>query len=70
MNTQLYYYLLEEAGCEYELVLVDRALPQPPARLPRIRACVAAVAARAATRRACASEGVDVYDPGLDTAVT
>jgi glutathione S-transferase len=53
----------------YMLAWWARKLPQPPARLPRIRRCVAAVAARAATRRACASEAVDVYDPGLGTAV-
>lgn len=40
-----------------------RKLPRPPARLPRVRACIAAVAARAATQRACASEGVEVYNP-------
>jgi len=38
-------------------------LPRPPARLPRVRACVAAVAARPATQRACAAEGVEVYHP-------
>jgi hypothetical protein len=43
-----------------------RKLPTPPARLPRVHACVAAVAARDATKRACASEDVEVYDPRLD----
>jgi glutathione S-transferase len=53
----------------YMLAWWSRKLPQPPVRLPRIGACVAAVAARAATRRACASESVDVYDPSLYVAV-
>ena len=54
----------------YMLAWWARKLPQPPARLPRIRACVAAVAARAATKRACESEGVDIYDPTLDPSAT
>lgn len=50
----------------YMLAWWARKLPKPPARLPRVCACVAAVAARAATRRACQSEGVEIYDPTLD----
>jgi glutathione S-transferase len=56
----------EYSACDaylYMLAWWARKLPRPPARLPRLRACVAAVAARAATKRACVSEGVDVYDP-------
>jgi glutathione S-transferase len=53
----------------YMLAWWARKLPKPPARLPRIRACVAAVAARAATRRACQSEGIEIYDPTLEALV-
>jgi len=50
----------------YMLAWWARKLPRPPARLPRLRACVNAVAARPATQRACASEGVEVYNPAPD----
>jgi glutathione S-transferase len=53
----------------YMLAWWARKLPKPPGRLPRVRACIAAVAARAATRRACQSEGVEIYDPTLDAIV-
>ena len=35
-------------------------LPEPPARLPRLRECVHAVLERPATRAACAAEGITV----------
>ncbi len=38
-------------------------LPKPPCRLRRVRECMEAVASRDATRRACASEGVELYLP-------
>jgi len=44
----------------YMLAWWARKLPRPPGRLPRLRACVEAVARRPATLRACASEGIDV----------
>lgn len=47
----------------YVLAWWARKLPVPPARSPRLRACVQAVAARPATQRACAAEGVAVYEP-------
>jgi glutathione S-transferase len=56
----------EYSACDaylYMLAWWARKLPRAPARLPRLRTCVAAVAARAATKRACAAEGVEVYDP-------
>ncbi|HTV21091.1 MAG TPA: glutathione S-transferase family protein [Polyangiaceae bacterium] len=61
-------FLLGERYCAadaylYMLAWWARKLPRPPALLPQVRACVSAVASRPATRRACASEGVDVYEP-------
>ena len=56
----------EYAACDpylYMLAWWAQKLPTPPARLPRLRACVQAIAARAATQRACAGEGVPVYVP-------
>jgi len=56
----------EYSACDaylYMLAWWAHKLPVPPARSPRLRACVQAVAARAATRRACVSEGVAVYEP-------
>ncbi len=64
-------YLLgaEYSACDaylYMLAWWARKLPRPPARLRRVRLCVEAVASREATKRACAAEGVPVYDPAAD----
>jgi glutathione S-transferase len=48
----------------YMLAWWARKLPNPPGLLRGVRRCVDAVASRAATRRACAAEGVDLYVPG------
>lgn len=59
----------EYSACDAYLYMLGwwaRKLPRPPAQLPRVRRCIKAVASRDATQRACASEGVDVYDPDLD----
>jgi glutathione S-transferase len=55
------------SACDAYLYMLGwwaRKLPRAPAELPRIRLCIEAVASRNATKRACASERVDVYDPG------
>jgi glutathione S-transferase len=56
----------EYSACDaylYMLAWWAHKLPVPPARSPRLRACIQAVAARSATRRACTAEGVLVYEP-------
>lgn len=68
-------YLLgaEYSACDaylYMLAWWARQLPKPPAQLLGVRRCVEAVASRAATRRACAAEGVPVYDPATDAPAT
>jgi glutathione S-transferase len=50
----------------YMLAWWARGLPRPPGQLPRVRRCVQAVAARQATKRACAAEEIAVYDPAAD----
>lgn len=47
----------------YMLAWWAEKLPRPPCRLRRIGQCVAAVASREATRRACAAEGIELYIP-------
>ncbi len=58
----------EYSACDAYLFMLAwwaRALPRSPGRLPRVRACVEAVAERPATRRACRSEGIEVsFEPG------
>jgi glutathione S-transferase len=44
----------------YMLAWWARTLPRPPIHLPRLRACIDAVAQRPATQRACATEGIEV----------
>ena len=56
------------SACDAYLYMLGwwaRKLPRAPAQLPRVMQCIEAVAARDATKRACASEKVDVYDPKL-----
>jgi glutathione S-transferase len=50
----------------YMLAWWARKLPKPPGQLPRVRACVEAVASRDATKRACTAEGVEVYAPATE----
>jgi len=53
----------EYSACDAYLFMIAwwaERLPQPPARLPRLRACLEAVAARPATQRACRAEGIAV----------
>jgi glutathione S-transferase len=50
----------------YMLAWWAKKLPKAPARLPHVRRCIAAVASREATKRACASEGVELYLPPED----
>jgi glutathione S-transferase len=58
------YILGEEySACDAYLLMLAwwaNRLPQPPSSLPRLRACLAATAARPATQRACLAEGLDV----------
>jgi len=52
----------------YMLAWWARKLPKSPGQLRRVRLCIEAVASRGATKRACAAEGVEVYDPALTSA--
>lgn len=53
----------EYSACDAYLFMLAwwaERYPQPPARLPRLRGCLTAVAARPATERACRAEGITV----------